>query len=70
MQFYQEFYDKYRAYLMRDRYNPNYRFMRVFDLEGRHIVDCRADENPRVYLNDIARGFRLPRYLMTRRQYV
>jgi len=64
MEFHTEFYGKYRAYLMRDSYLPSHRFIRVFDLEGRHIVDCRADDNPKVYLNDIARGFRFPRYLM------
>ncbi len=64
MEFYQELYGKYRAYLMRDRHLASHRFIRVFDFEGRHIVDCRADDNPKVYLNDIARGFRPPRYLM------
>ena len=64
MEFHQELYGKYRAYLMRDRHLASHRFIRVFDFEGRHIVDGRADDNPKVYLNDIARGFRPPRYLM------
>jgi hypothetical protein len=58
MEFYQEIYGQYRAYKMQGS------FIRIFDMQGRHIVDASLSEPCRLYLNDVLRGFRTAEYMM------
>jgi hypothetical protein len=58
MEFYQEIYGQYRAYKMKGS------FIRIFDMQGRHIVDASLSEPCRLYLNDVLRGFRTAEYIM------